>query len=1167
MIEANYATPKILIVDDVSENLHAMMNILRGNYVIVAATNGEKALELASRAPQPDLILLDIKMPGLDGYEVLRRLKSEPGTADIPVIFVTALDESADEAKGLTMGAADYITKPINAELLNLRVLTQLELRRYRRKLISAPVNGNGTPALHPSILLVDDMPENIHELMSVLSDEYRIQVANTGAKAIEMVLGTTPPDLILLDIVMPEMDGYEVCRRIKATEIGNQIPIIFLSVVDSAVEKVRGFSIGAADYITKPFDIDEVRARIRTHLELNRLQRSFEQMVRQQTRSLILKTSLYAVLSKSNAAIVHERDKQAFLEKTCEVILQVEGFKLAYIASENAAHQIIPIAYKGAATDYIKNLVLSSDANLPEGRGPSGTAIRENRVIVIKNFINDPMTELWHEPAKQHGLRSTITLPIKTSDFTGVLVVFSDVEDYFDNEIIELLKQLSDDVAFGLHNFSLEAQRKNTLDKLQRSEMMLEIAGKLVQMGGWAVDVPSMQMTWSNEVYEIHEIPLDTLVTPDQALHFYAPESLNTIKTAIGQLLNEGIGFDEELEVITASKRRIWVRSIGQAVRDSNGKILLLQGAVQDITQAKQDVADKIASASQIDRLAHYDQLTGLPNRALLEDRLSNSIVHAQQHKRYIGLIFLNLDHFHTVNDIYGHLGGDQILTATAERLSVAVSNLASISRLSADTFVIMLPDLNTSEEINRIAEHISQQVYKPFKLGDQQIQLSARMGVAVYPVDGDTAAILMKNADSALIDAKQSGSRNGFRFYSSSMNERALKLLTMSSKLREAIEQNQLVLYYQPQVDIITGHIIGAEALIRIQHPELGLIPPGEFISVAEETGLIVPMGEWAIREACRQMQQWHKEISTELIVAVNLSPMQLHQSSLIDTVKNALRDSGLAAQYLELEFTESAIMQNVGDTIAIMQQFKDMGLHLSIDDFGTGYSSLSYLKQFPVDKLKIDQSFVSNITQDPNDAAIVQAIIVLGRTLGMTTIAEGVETEAQLGYLRSVHCKEMQGYLFSRPVPATEFLALLNRENTLTEFQAGKALLLVDDEENVLRSLKRILRREGYAVFTAPNAEQALEVMAQNKINVILSDHRMSGMSGVELLRRVKTMYPDVVRMILSGYTEVGTLQEAINQGEIYQFITKPWENEALIKQIGEAFVRYELQNKAT
>lgn len=573
-----------------------------------------------------------------------------------------------------------------------------------------------------------------------------------------------------------------------------------------------------------------------------------------------------------------------------------------------------------------------------------------------------------------------------------------------------------------------------------------------------------------------------------------------------------------------------------------------------------------KKKAAEELDHLKHYDPLTDLPNRALLEDRIESAITHARQHDRFIGIMFLNLDHFHTVNELFGHPGGDEMLVVTAQRLVAAVPAHTTVTRLSADTFVIALPDLNTSEEINLIAETIAQRVYQPFEVASQQVQLSARIGISVYPIDGTDVATLMQRADAALADAKISGGRNSFRFYSASMNEHARKLVTMGAALRDAIAQERLVLHYQPQIDISSGRIIGAEALIRVNHAELGLIAPVEFIAVAEETGLITQIGEWALREACRQMQQWHEETHSELIIAVNLSPLQLHQSNIIAVVQNALRDSGLNPSYLELEFTESAIMRNVRETIAIMQRFKEMGLHLSIDDFGTGYSSLSYLKQFPVDKLKIDQSFVSHITQDPNDAAIVQAIIALARTLGMTTIAEGVETEAQLGYLRSVHCQEMQGYLYSRPLPAADFAKLLMHGKSMQEGLSEKVLLLVDDEENVLQSLKRILRREGYQILTAASAEQGLELMAQNPVHVLLSDQRMPGMSGVEFLRRVKTMHPDVVRMILSGHTEIATLTEAINKGEIYQFIAKPWENETLIAQIREAFVRHDLLKQA-
>ena len=296
--------PRILVVDDVSENLHILVGILRNDFAIIVATNGPKALELAARQPVPDLILLDIRMPGMDGYEVLHRLKSDPVTADIPVIFVTALAETADEAVGLRLGAADYVTKPINPELLLLRVNNQLELRRHRRR----SAVGLGAEALlrqdKPALLLVDDIPENLHGLATALQDEYRIMVAPNGSRAVELATGSSPPDLVLLDIIMPEMDGYEVCRRIKSSPVGSRIPVIFVTVVDSVVDKVQGFSIGAADYITKPFDIDEVRARVRTHLDLSRLQRSLEDLVDERMASI----------QEANEALAESKEKYRIL-------------------------------------------------------------------------------------------------------------------------------------------------------------------------------------------------------------------------------------------------------------------------------------------------------------------------------------------------------------------------------------------------------------------------------------------------------------------------------------------------------------------------------------------------------------------------------------------------------------------------------------------------------------------------------------------------------------------------------------------------------------------------------------------------------------------------------------------------------------------------------------
>ncbi len=876
---------------------------------------------------------------------------------------------------------------------------------------------------------------------------------------------------------------------------------------------------------------------------------KQLEDAVAQRTLQLRRKSNLYAVLSRGNSLIVHERDRQALLQKICEVILSFGGFRLAWIGSEDAQQRIVPLAVAGEASQYIKSLMLTTHADEVGGQGPTGVSIRERRVVVVNDYFASSMTAPWHETALRFDLRGSISLPIMATDFCGALMVYADTANYFDEEVVSLLGELSEDIAYALEQIYNNEVKEAQATQLQLADRVFESNEEAMLI----TDADNNILRVNRAFTEITGYTLEEVAGKKPSIlksgrhdaEFYR-NMWNNLK-AQGSWQGEIWNRRKNGEVFPE-----WI-SIS-VVRNESGEVAHYFAVFSDLLHKR--------AVEELEHLKHYDPLTDLPNRALLEDRLQSAITHARQYKRFIGVMFLNLDHFHTVNDMFGHGGGDDILTVTALRLVDTVPSQATVTRLSADTFVVVLPDMNASEEINRLAELVTQRLYQPFILSEQQVQLSACMGIAIYPMDGEDVASLMQHADVALADAKKSGAKNNFRFYSASMNEHARQLLTMGGELRRAMEQGRLVLHYQPQVDIVTGEIVGAEALIRINHPERGVIMPYEFISVAEETGLIVPMGEWALREACRQMQQWHVESGSKMIVAVNLSTLQLHESNLVETVGEVLEQSGLAPRYLELEFTESAIMQNVSETIEIMKRFKAMELHLSIDDFGTGYSSLSYLKQFPVDKLKIDQSFVRNIALDPNDAAIVQAIIALARTLGMTTIAEGVETEAQLGYLRSVHCKEMQGYLFSCPLPAAEFTALLARGKMATESPSEKVLLLVDDEENVRMSLKRILRREGYTILTASSAEEGLEVMAQNRVNVVLSDQRMPGMSGVEFLRRVKIMHPDAVRMILSGYTEVGTLTDAINKGEIYQFITKPWENEALIALIREAFVRYEL-----
>jgi diguanylate cyclase (GGDEF)-like protein len=420
-------------------------------------------------------------------------------------------------------------------------------------------------------------------------------------------------------------------------------------------------------------------------------------------------------------------------------------------------------------------------------------------------------------------------------------------------------------------------------------------------------------------------------------------------------------------------------------------------------------------------------DPLTGLANRNLLRDRLGLAIAHAARSAHPIWVLFVDLDRFKFINDSLGHLAGDELLKKVAERLQGALRETDTVARLGGDEFVLLLPEGNENPLSTVIVQRVMDAIARPLTIEGHEFFLTCSIGVSSYPVDGEDVETLIKHADIAMYRAKQTG-RNNFQFYTAKMNEQALERLRLEGDLRLALERDEFILHYQPQVDLRSGRIVGMEALIRWQHPALGMVPPGRFIGLAEETGLIVPIGAWVLRTACAQIKAWQSAGLGFLRVSVNLSARQFYQRDLLESVGAVLAQSGLDPQYLEIELTESMVMTDVDSAVAILRGLKALGVQMSIDDFGTGYSSLSYLKRFPIDVLKIDQSFVRDITIDPDDAAIVTSIISLAHNLRLNVIAEGVETEAQLEYLRRHGCDEIQGYYFSRPVDAEAFAALV-------------------------------------------------------------------------------------------------------------------------------------------
>ena len=436
----------------------------------------------------------------------------------------------------------------------------------------------------------------------------------------------------------------------------------------------------------------------------------------------------------------------------------------------------------------------------------------------------------------------------------------------------------------------------------------------------------------------------------------------------------------------------------------------------------SEQSDEQRLASEARLRHQAFHDALTGLPNRAKYAERLDDAIRHAKRSGRIFAVLFVDLDHFKYINDSLGHVVGDRLLRAVSERLGACLRETDTVARLGGDEFILLAPDVGSIDAAARLASAVCKAVSsRPYLIDGRELRINTSIGISIYPEDGEDGVTLIKNADAAMYHAKEMG-RNNFQFFTKDMNARAFAVLSLETSLRRAVEQRQFVLHYQPQVNS-AGQVVGLEALLRWQHPDMGLVLPGQFIPIAEERGLIAPIGEWVLREACRQNRAWQDAGLIAVPVGVNVSALQFRQPDFPDRVAAVLGDTGLAPEFLELEITESVIMHSAEAAIATVRRLKSSGVKMSIDDFGTGYSSLSYLKQFPIDRLKLDQSFVRGLPGNPDDLAISSAVLAMAKALNLKVIAEGVETQAQMDLLFSRHCDELQGYYFSRPLPADD------------------------------------------------------------------------------------------------------------------------------------------------
>jgi diguanylate cyclase (GGDEF)-like protein/PAS domain S-box-containing protein len=579
---------------------------------------------------------------------------------------------------------------------------------------------------------------------------------------------------------------------------------------------------------------------------------------------------------------------------------------------------------------------------------------------------------------------------------------------------------------------YMLRASR--AIDELKQNQRRLSNAQRIGEMGDWEWDPKANRIVASEQAWQIfgHGQPTPS-IGADTFFGAVPGEEAHQLREACEQAARSGEAFSIEHRVVATDGSVRHVHQQVQLIDREDGGAARLAGAVHDITRRKE-------AEEEIRRLAYYDRLTGLPNRHLFTEQLNRALAQAERHGRRLAIMFVDLDNFKRVNDTLGHTAGDELLRSASVRLQSSLrahDSLTrgarevshSIARLGGDEFIVLLTDLGDPDDAAAVAQRVVHSLAEPVTVQGTEVFVGGSVGVAIYPEDGHDIDALLKNADTAMYRAKEAG-RGGFQFYDRSMSARAFDRLVMDTSLRRAIQRSEFTLYYQPRVDVTTGHVLAAEALIRWQHPERGLLPPADFIPLVESAGLEIEIGEWAIDAACRQIAAWRDAGLGIVPVAVNLSSTHLREHSLPALVRRAMREHGVPANCLEVEVTESILLADSAVSAEVAAELNAMGVRMTIDDFGTGYSSLSYLKRLPIHALKIDRSFVRDLVTDADDEAIVSAIIALAHSLKLKVVAEGVETEEQLKLLKAKRCDEYQGFLTSRAVTPHEFVRVLGR-----------------------------------------------------------------------------------------------------------------------------------------
>lgn len=749
----------------------------------------------------------------------------------------------------------------------------------------------------------------------------------------------------------------------------------------------------------------------------------------RAEQRALRLQ-QLFSALSLTNEAILRADSVNELYENACKAAVSSGLIAIASVMVPDENGNFVAVARAGEISPAIKHVRVSMDPSRVEGRGMTTMTMIDGKPRVSNDFLNDERTAAWHAHALEHGIHSAAVLPLlKHKVPVATMQFYSTERNFFDEEVQSALQSMADNMSYALDSFAAKEEQLQAAELSRQNEERFRSLTKLSSDSYWEMD--------TDLCFTLYEVRIDGV----QANHKRSASAVGKAMWEIGGIEPESMNWrqfrrvlkmeqafrDFEFSYTNPDGTRLHLSLSGEPMLDADGKFAGYRGITRDITNKKR-------IANHIKHLATHDALTGLPNRLMFSELLAQTIRNANRYKdQRFAVLFIDLDRFKAVNDTYGHHTGDHLLAEVGQRLRNPLRKSDIVARLGGDEFVVLLQKVTNKDQVARIASNILHLFSQPITMEQREYLIGASIGISLFGEDAWDEETLMTHADTAMYAAKEEG-RNNYRLYSAELHKHREQRAGLAVELRHALNRGELYLNYQAKVDVATGTVVGVEALLRWHHPGLGEISPAQFIPIAEDNGLIVPIGEWVMATACRQVLAWKRDGLPSLTLAVNLSARQFNHPELPAFIGNLLDETGFPTELLELEITESLVVQNPEHAIGQMQAMRGNGVRFALDDFGTGYSSLGQLRHYPIDILKIDRAFVRDLENSPQDQAIARAIISMSKTLGLTVVAEGVENAKQLEFLRECECDQIQGYIYHHPVSAEEFVRWYHQQNPL-------------------------------------------------------------------------------------------------------------------------------------